>query len=71
MENFEPSRDFAARTMESIRSYEMALAGDSKRTDAGLLSRAALAALSAGGTLLGIMNLARMVWMLVAPAACL
>jgi len=71
MDSFKPSCDFVARTMEDIRSYETAMLRERERANAVLLSRPALFAMSTGGVLLGILNLVRMVWILIAPAACL
>ena len=71
MDSFRPSRDFVARTMETVHSYEAAITGKEEREDAGLLSRPALYALSVGGGLLGMLNLVRTIWALIAPPACL
>ena len=71
MDDFKPSRDFVVQTVESIRSYETSMIKERERANADLLSRPALYALSAGGVLLGILNLVRMVWTLIAPATCL
>jgi hypothetical protein len=71
MDNFKPSGDFVARTMQQIRSYETETIGDCERTNAVPLSLPAVLILSAGGVLLGILNLVRMAWTWVAPAVCL
>lgn len=71
MDSFRPSHDFVARTMENVRACETAIIGKREREEAGLLSKPALYALSAGGGLLGMLNLVRMVWTLISPAACL
>jgi hypothetical protein len=71
MDSFKPSRDFVARTMENVRSYDRAMVGEKEQANALLLSEPALFALTAGGLLLGMLNLVRMVWTLISPAACL
>jgi hypothetical protein len=71
MRSFRPSGDFVSRTMEKIRSYETARIEERKPTNAIFFSKPALYALSAGGVVLGILNLVRTVWTLIAPAACL
>jgi hypothetical protein len=71
MDSFKPSADFVARTMERVRSYETAMIKEKVQTNESLLSKPLLFALSAGGVLLGILNIVRMAWSLIAPAACL
>jgi len=71
MGSFKPSGDFVARTMEKVRSYEMARAGESEHPAAMSFSKPALWALSAGAVLIGMVNVLRTVWTLIAPAVCL
>ena len=71
MRDFESSGDFVARTMENVRSYEMARIKETEKANRMLVSKPALYALSAGGAVLGMWNLVRTVWTLIAPAACL
>jgi hypothetical protein len=71
MDSFKPSGDFVARTMQKISFYETGIIRDKERANAVPFSMPAVFALSAGGVLLGILNLVRMAWTLIAPAACL
>jgi len=71
MGTYKPSGDFVQRTMEEIRSFETAMSRKRERSDAFLRSKPVLCALSAGGVLLGILNLVRMALILISPAACL
>ena len=71
MVDFKPSSNFAARVMEDVHSYEMAMIRRKERTDAFFISKPALSILSAGGVLFGVINLIRMTLLLIAPSACL
>jgi hypothetical protein len=70
MDSFKPSGDFVARTMERVRSFEIAVIEERVQANNVLLPRALFFALSAGGILLAMLNLARAAWNLIAPAAC-
>jgi hypothetical protein len=70
MDRYEPSCDFTTRIMAQIRSYEAAIR-EKESANAAILSQPALMALSAGSVLLGIWNLVRIAWVLIAPTACL
>jgi hypothetical protein len=69
MNVFKPSGDFVARTMKKIRSYEAAR--NREKEQAMLLPKPAYYALSAAAVVLGILNLVRTVWTLIAPTPCL
>ena len=68
MINFEPSEDFVSGTMSAIRRYELQASPAEKGSF--LVSRPVLSLLSAGGILLGILNLIRMAMNLLSPALC-
>jgi hypothetical protein len=69
MDHFEPSGNFVSRVMNSVQAYETGLKHE--RMNAFLLSKPALSILSAGGILLGIVNLVRMASTLLFPSLCL
>jgi hypothetical protein len=71
MGGFRPSGDFVAKTMEKVRSYEASRIGEREQSDTKFLPKPALYALSAAGVVLGMLNLVRTVWTLIAPTACL
>jgi hypothetical protein len=71
MNEFKPSSDFVARTMEDICSYEAAASKPKERVNGFLLSKPAFYLLSAGGAVLAAKNLVEMAWTLIAPAVCL
>jgi hypothetical protein len=70
MADYNPSPDFTAHTMESIRRYEAELRTGEKRTDTFLHSKQGFFILSAGGTLFGIIHFVRLASALLFPALC-
>jgi hypothetical protein len=70
MKDFEPTDGFVSRVMAGIDAYESSKNLTAPRAEAFLLSRPVRYALSAGGVLLGIVNIFRMVSAFVAPALC-
>jgi len=71
MPDFEPSANFTARTMESIRSYEKELDEKRDRLNTFLLSKPMRFALCTGAVLFGVINLIRIASTLISPALCL
>ena len=71
MPDFEPSANFTARTMESIRSYEKELDEKRDRLNTFLLSKPMRFALCTGAVLFGAINLIRIASTLISPALCL
>ena len=70
MKNFEPTNQFVPRVMARVRAYEAARSLDTARTERLLFAGPVRFALSAGGALLGIVNLARILFTFVSPALC-
>jgi hypothetical protein len=68
MNDFKPSEDFTARVMHAVERYEMTARKGSFAPR--LFSKPAFLILSAGGILLGVINLIRMAQLLFAPALC-
>jgi hypothetical protein len=71
MDSFRPSDNFTARIMEEVQAYEARISTMEKIGSRLQFSNLALAALTAGGVLLGIFNLIRFASMLISPALCL
>jgi hypothetical protein len=71
MGDYEPSNNFTTRIMAEIRVYEDALSHAGKHNYRLQLSKPALTVLTAGGVLLGIVNLIRFASILISPALCL
>jgi hypothetical protein len=71
MGNFEASITFVARVMHNVRSHEIEMKGHEERVRAFIFSRPVFSILSAGGILLGIINILRIALILISPAMCL
>jgi hypothetical protein len=71
MNDYKPSIDFVAKTMDDIRSYEAAASKPRERMNAFLHSKPAFILLSGGGALLAAKNLIEMAWALIFPSICL
>jgi hypothetical protein len=71
MNDFKPSTDFVARTMEDIRAYERYLSSKKVRINQLLRSKPMVILLYVGGIVFGILNIARMASTLVFPTICL
>ena len=71
MGDFEPSDNFVARVMQDVRFYEAAAGREQKQLDSFLLSKPVFSFLTAGGILLGVINLIRMASILISPSPCL
>jgi hypothetical protein len=71
MEIFRPSGNFVVRIMEDVRSYETSLSKEREHLDAFLLSKPVFSILTAGGIMLGLINLVRIALILISPASCL
>ena len=70
MKDFEPTDNFVPRVMADIHAYEASRRLDITKTEGLLFSRPLRYALSAGGILLGILNIIRISFTLISPALC-
>jgi len=70
MRDFEPTDNFVPRVMADINAYEASRRLDITKTEVLLFSRPLRYAMSAGGVLLGILNIIRMASTFVSPALC-
>jgi hypothetical protein len=70
MKDFEPTDNFVPRVMADIHAYEASRGLDIKRRESLLFSKPLRYALSAGGMLLGMVNIIRIASMFVSPALC-
>jgi hypothetical protein len=70
MRDFEPSDHFVPRVMADIHAYEASRRLDVTKTEGHLFSRPLRYALSAGGVLLGVVNIIRMAFTLISPTLC-
>jgi hypothetical protein len=70
MKDFEPTDNFIPRVMADIHAYEASRRLDVTKTEGLLFSRPLRYALSAGGILLGILNIIRISFTLISPALC-
>ena len=70
MKDFEPTDNFVPRVMADIHAYEASRRLDVTKTEGLLFSRPLRYALSAGGILLGILNIIRISFTLISPALC-
>jgi hypothetical protein len=70
MKDFEPTDNFVPRVMADIHAYEASRQLDITKTEGLLFSRPLRYALSAGGILLGILNIIRISFTLISPALC-
>ena len=70
MKDFEPTDNFIPRVMADIHAYEASKRLDITKTEGLLFSRPLRYALSAGGILLGILNIIRISFTLISPALC-
>jgi hypothetical protein len=71
MEDFRPSDNFVAQVMQDVRFHEAATGKERKHLDSFLLSKPVFSILTAGGILLGVINLIRIALILLSPAPCL
>lgn len=67
MEEFKPSRNFVSRVMADVRAYDSQRA---PRSRSFLSTGFARYALSAGGGLLGLVNIVRLCQTLFSPVLC-
>jgi hypothetical protein len=70
MEDFEPTDNFVPRVMADIHAYEASRGLDITRKESLLFSKPLRYALSAGGILLGIVNVIRIASTFISPALC-
>jgi hypothetical protein len=70
MEDFEPTDNFLPRVMANIHAYEASRGLDLKRKESRLFSKPLRYALSAGGMLLGMVNIIRIASTFISPALC-
>jgi hypothetical protein len=70
MENFEPTDNFVPRVMSDIQAYEASRSLDITRRELLLFSKPLRYALSAGGVLLGLVNIVRIASTFISPALC-
>ena len=70
MDSYKPSGDFVARIMENVRSYETAMIKGKGRANETPIPKLVFFAMSAGGILLGALNLVRVAWTFIVPAVC-
>jgi hypothetical protein len=70
MKDFEPTDNFVPRVMAGVHAYEASRRLDITKTEWFLFSRPLRYALSAGGILLGILNIIRISFTLISPALC-
>ena len=70
MNGYRPSRNFVSRVMEDVRAYEAARRPDTVRSERFLSTRVARYAMSAGGALIGLINIARIYAAIFSAAAC-
>jgi hypothetical protein len=71
MDSFKPSGNFVARIMAEVQSYEKEKGHEIARHGMLLNSKAMISILSAGGILLGVLNVIRFAFILISPAWCL
>jgi hypothetical protein len=71
MEDFKPSENFVAKVMRDVRLYEAETSKERKRLESFLFSKPVFSILTAGGILLGVINLVRIALILISPATCL
>jgi hypothetical protein len=71
MEDFKPSDNFVARVMQDVRFCEAATGNERKHMESFLFSKPVFSILTAGGILLGVINLVRIASILISPAPCL
>lgn len=70
MKEFKPSPWFVSRVMAGVRDYEAARSREPTWAQRALSLRAVRYALTAGGALLGLINLVRMCLAVFSPALC-
>lgn len=70
MKDYEASRNFVARVMQDVRAYEISKNPYASWSQMFLSTRFARYSLSAGGGVLGIINLVRIYLTLFSPVAC-
>jgi hypothetical protein len=70
MRDFEPTDKFVSRVMADIHAYEASRRFNKTRLEVLLFSRPVRYALSAGGVLLGIVNIIRIAFVFISPALC-
>jgi len=71
MKDFEPTDNFVPGVMADIHAYEASRRLEITKTEGLLFSRPLRYALSAGGILLGILNIIRISFTLISPALCI
>lgn len=70
MKDFEPSRDFVRNVMQSVRACEAETADQPMISQGLLSSRLIRITLSAGGAMIGLINLIRITLIFLSPALC-
>lgn len=70
MKEFKPSHDFVSKVMKDIYAYEETKEVKPRLSQRLLSSKLLHYAASAGGILLGILNIARLYFSVFAPALC-
>jgi hypothetical protein len=70
MKEFEPSRDFVLKVMQSVRTCEAGTADQAMIAERLLSSRLVRITLTTGGAMIGIINLIRISLIFLSPALC-